>query len=231
MTLADTGAAYSYDVAVVRPMTAADAAFAAALHESALPHGFFGRLGRPFLQAYYESFIASPHAVAFVADSTAGPAGVLVGTVRNAAHYSWVLRNRGQHLAWRGVIALLARPAQLWLFLRTRVGRYVRGAARLRPTPSRNHREAPSMAGAAFGQPAVLTHVAVSAESRGTGAGGALVAAFLRTAKGARCREAILVTLAGPEGAGPFYRRLGWTLRDTHDDHDGRLLECYRRRL
>ena len=45
------------------------------------------------------------------------------------------------------------------------------------------------------------------------------------------CAEVVLVTLAGPAGAGRFYRRLGWTLRDRHDDHDGRLLECYSWRL
>ncbi|HVM18486.1 MAG TPA: hypothetical protein VM307_00840, partial [Egibacteraceae bacterium] len=77
---------YLADVAVVRPMTHDDVDFAAALHEVALDHGFFGRLGRRFLAAYYESFVASPHAVAYVSESGEGLSGMLVGTVRNGAH-------------------------------------------------------------------------------------------------------------------------------------------------
>src|SRR5687767_7651024 len=77
MTLADHGAVPSSDVVVVRQMTAHDVAFAAALHETALPHGFFGRLGPRFLSSYYQAFVDSPHAVAFVAQSHAGPVGVI----------------------------------------------------------------------------------------------------------------------------------------------------------
>lgn len=230
MTLADTGAAVAHELAVVRRMTTADAQWAAELHAEALPHGFFARLGPAFLARYYETFIASPHAVAFIADSTDGPAGVLVGTTRNRLHYSWVLRQRGARMVLRGLTAMLARPGVLLLFLRTRLGWYLGGALRFarravtrafQSTPSGQHRR----------QPAVLTHVAVDSASRGTGAGSALVASFVQAARAAGCADAVLVTLAGPAGAGPFYRRLGWTLRDRHDDRDGRLLECYQRRL
>ncbi len=227
MTLANTGAAYRSELAVVRRMTAADAAWAAALHEHALPHGFFARLGRRFLTAYYETFIASPYAVAFVADTADGPAGVLVGTTRNSAHYSWVLRSRGRRLVERGAAGLLVRPPTLLFFLRTRLGWYL--GAMLRWS-TRMFRAAPRRA-PGHAQPAVLTHVAVDEDLRRCGAGAALVAAFVDAAAAAGCDEAVLVTLAGPVGAGPFYRRLGWTLRDRHDDHDGRLLECYYRRL
>ena len=230
MTLADTGAAGASELAVVRRMTTADSRWAAELHADALPHGFFARLGPAFLARYYETFIASPHAVAFIADSTDGPAGVLVGTMRNRLHYSWVLRERGARLALRGMAAMLARPGVLLLFLRTRLGWYLGGALRMaRRAVSRTFRSAP--AGQNRRQPAVLTHVAVDPAVRGSGAGSALVASFVQSAKTAGCAEAVLVTLAGPAGAGPFYRRLGWTLRDRHDDHDGRLLECYQRRL
>jgi GNAT superfamily N-acetyltransferase len=200
------------------------------LHGEALPHGFFARLGHRFLQAYYDSFVASPHAVAFIADAADGPAGMLVGTVRNGAHYSWVLRRHGGRLIGRGLAALLTSPRVLLLFLRTRLARYSGGILRFaRRSLAGVFRSRPP--GPAVRQPAVLTHVAVSPAARGTGAGSALVATFTQAATAAGCSEAVLVTLAGPAGAGPFYRRLGWTLRDRHDDHDGRLLECYYRRL
>lgn len=230
MTLADTGAAVAPELAVVRRMTTDDARWAGELHAQALPHGFFARLGPGFLARYYETFVDSPQAVAFIADSPDGPAGVLVGTVRNRLHYSWVLRQRGARLVRAGMAAMLARPAVLVLFLRTRLAWYLGGALRLaRRKVLRPFRSRPQSRPRR--QPAVLTHVAVTDHARGTGAGSALVSSFVQAARSAGCEEAVLVTLAGPAGAGPFYRRLGWTLRDRHDDHDGRLLECYQRRL
>ena len=230
MTLADHGAAASTDVVVVRPMTHDDVAFAAALHETALPHGFFGRLGPRFLACYYQSFVASPHAVAFVAQGPAGPVGVIVGTVRNGAHYSWVLRRRGRTLTLRAATWLTTHPSQLLFFLRTRLGWYLSGLLRFgRRAVARRLHGGTERACAA--QPAVLTHLAVTPFGRGAGVGGALVEQFTTAARLAGCQEAVLVTFAGPEGAGPFYRRLGWTRRDVHHDHDGRLVECYDRRL
>ena len=227
MTLPEPGAAASTQVAVVRGMTTADVGFAAVLHHTALPHGFFARLGTSFLLAYYESFVASPYAVALVAQGASGPAGVLVGTVRTSQHYSWVLRRFGRRLVARGAVALLRRPGLLIFFGRTRLGWYSR--ALLRAGRRSLHRSQPS--GGAAREPAVLTHVAVTPFGRGTGTGAALVREFVDAAHAAGCRQAVLVTLAGADGAGRFYQRLGWIRRDVHRDHDGRLVECYERRL
>ena len=213
--------------AVVRPMAAADLAFAAALHEKALPHGFFGRLGTRFLKAYYETFSASPHAVALVAQTPAGRAGVLVGTW--GPHYTWVLRNRWGTLALRGLFALLTRPREFRFFLRTRTGRYTRALLRLVKRRSQvRSADTPADTPPA---PAVLTHVAVAEGTRGQGVGQGLVDAFLAAAREAGCHEASLVTLQGPDGAGHFYRRLGWTLTAERADFDGRMVECFCRRL
>jgi GNAT superfamily N-acetyltransferase len=231
MTLADAGAAYHHDLAVVRPMTAADAVWAGGLHANALPHGFFARLGQRFLTAYYQTFVDSPYAVARVAEGPQGPAGMVVGTVRNSAHYSWVLRRRGGVLVSRGLVALLRRPSAMSLFLRTRLGWYSRAMLRFARRGLVRPFTQPPPRSSAPTQPAVLAHIAVAEDARGTGAGAALVAVFVDAAKAAGCGEAVLVTLAGPAGAGRFYRRLGWTLRERHDDRDGRLLECYARRL
>lgn len=225
MTLAHPSTASPTAMVVVRPMSPEDHGFAAALHEKALGHGFFGRLGTGFLGAYYDSYIASPHGVAFIAQTDDGPAGFLVGTF--GPHSSWVLRNRWMPLVWRGLVALLARPSELGLFLRTRIGRYARGLLRLGGFTTGRARS-----GARRGKsPAVLMHVAVSDEARGLGVGGALVDAFLDAARRAGASEACLVTLAGDDGAGAFYRRLGWNLQAVREDRDGRPIECYCRRL
>ena len=228
MTLPEPGAAASTQAAVVRGMTTADVGFAAVLHHTALPHGFFARLGTSFLLCYYESFVASPHAVALVAQGPSGPAGVLVGTVRTSQHYSWVLRRFGPRLVLRGAVALLRKPRLLAFFVRTRLGWYSAALLRIGRRAVRRGR---AQAAAGAPEPAVLTHVAVTPFGRGTGTGAALVREFVDAAHAAGCRHAVLVTLAGPEGAGRFYQRLGWIRRDVHRDHDSRLVECYERRL
>lgn len=210
----------------MRRMTTADVGFAAVLHHTALPHGFFARLGTGFLLCYYESFVTSPHAVALVAQGASGPAGVLVGTVRNGEHYAWVLRHYGPRLVGRALACLLRHPSQLAFFVRTRLGWY--SAALLRMGGRAAARRERNGDGP---EPAVLTHVAVTPFGRGSGTGGALVREFVDAAQAAGCSSAVLVTLAGPEGAGRFYQRLGWIRRDEHRDHDGRPVECYERRL
>ena len=197
MSLADPQTTSARAVAGDRPMTAADAAFAAALHEKALPHGFFGRLGVRCLTADYLSFCNSPHVVAFVAETADGPAGSLVGTLCTGSHYSCVLRNQGVMLTRGGLVALLARPAERMFFLRTRLGRYLAGLLRFW---RRTH-------------------------------GGALVEAFVESARRTECRDACLVTLADERGAGAFYRGLGWQLQGVREDRDGQMLESYCRQL
>ena len=222
MTLADSTAPTSTAAVVVRPLRHRDQGFAAALHEAALPHGFFGRLGTGFLSAYHESFLASPHAVAYVAETRDGRVGFLVGTF--GPHNAWVVRNRWMKLAIRGALALLSRPSELVFFLRTRTLSYVQRLLKARAggTATRPHRTAP---------PAVLTHVAVAPAARGLGVGEALVEAFLDAARKTGATEACLVTLAGPDGAGRFYQRLGWDLHEVRQDRDGRPIEHYCRRL
>lgn len=217
-----------------RPLQPVDLPFAAALHAAALPHGFFARLGSPFLRVYYTGYLRSPYAVALVAErhgDVREPLGVLVGTLDTAAHNRWVLRHHGLRLALAGAVALLTRPRELRLFLRTRVGRYLRAVARARgraPAAS----PAPEGGAAMTAAPAVLTHVAVTPAARGNGSGRALVQAFLAAARQAGRTEAQLVTLAEPgTGAGKFYVQLGWTVVRERPDHDGRPVRLYRTTL
>jgi GNAT superfamily N-acetyltransferase len=218
MTLVDPRARFSTAVVVVRPMRPRDREFTAALQQQALPHGFFARLGTPFLRAYHETFMASPHGIALVAETHDGPAGFVVGTF--GPHSAWVLRNRWMTLVWRGALALLARPAELVFFLRTRTLSYARRLLRRSRSgpPVRRRRTKP---------PAVLTHVAVAPAARGNGVGEELVDAFLDAAEAAGAEQVCLVTLAGRDGAGRFYQRLGWDLDGVREDRDGRAIECY----
>jgi ribosomal protein S18 acetylase RimI-like enzyme len=222
----------------VRAMTEQDRRWAAALHARCLPHGFFASLGPRFLDAYYGSFLGSPYAVALVAESPAAPesppveAGVLVGTTANAAHYRHVLRSAGPRLALAGALALLGRPRQLAVFLRFRAGRYLNALRRFRRRPAPASTPRQQRPRGRRGAPvSVLTHVSVAEFARGSGAGKALVQTFLDAARDAGAAETQLVTLAGPEGAGGFYERLGWTRTGEHPDHDGRPVETWTRRL
>lgn len=208
----------------LRPLDLRDLAFTAALHAQALPHGFFADLGPRFLRGYHATFLDSPHAVAFVATLGGHPAGVLVGILDPALHTRWVLRRRGMKLALRGALALAVRPRVALRFLRTRVRRYAHAWLRHR------HRPAEQAPTAESSQPAILSHVAVVPAARGTGAGAALVRAFEEAARRSAPR-AILTTIDGPDGAGPFYARLGWERTTIRRTHDGLPMEEWTRTL
>lgn len=197
-------------MSAVRPAVTADLRGTAHLHRTQLPDGFFARLGAGFLRRYHATFLASPHAVAFVVGESAEPLGFLVGTLDNRPHYRFVVRRLGLGLAARAGAAILARPALLWLFLRTRALRYARWVVRY-PLRSRASAATGTAVDGAPSVPtvAVLTHVAVSDAAQGHGTGRALVAAFLDAARAAGADEARLVTTAGGR-AEAFYERLGW---------------------
>jgi ribosomal protein S18 acetylase RimI-like enzyme len=212
---------------VVRAATRRDLRTMARLHRTHLPGGFFARLGRGFLRAYHATFLASPLAVALVVTDPAGtsPAGFLVGTLRNRAHYRWVLRRAGPTLAVRFAAALGCRPRLAWLFLRTRVGRYLRWLGRY-PLQRWGNRAGATPASASpptetGARPvAVLTHVVVDEALRGRGAGRRLVDAFVDAARQAGAAEARLVTDVDG-GAARFYEQLGWAAVEDRSGADG----------
>ena len=108
------------------------------LHRRYLSSGIFPRMGLRFLSRYHETFVASPGGVALSARHDGEFVGFLLGTVDNAAHYRWVVNERGMVLARSGVAALLLRPHVAWSFATTRLGRYLRGLRRL-SRPDRMH--------------------------------------------------------------------------------------------
>lgn len=203
----------------LRAMERTDLPFAAVLHRRCLRHGLFPELGPRFLAAYLGTFVASPYAVAIVADGIDEPAGFLVGTLDDRAHYRHVLRRHGLRLAALGAVALAVRPRVAGRFARTRAARYLRGGLRLARTPTT---AAPAPAAG------VIAHVAVTPAGRGQGVGAALVEGFVDHARSAQLPVVRLVTRADGDGAGAFYRRLGWQEDGCFDDRDGLTWTRYR---
>lgn len=194
----------------VRPLTEADAPFAADLHAEALPNGIIARLGRRGLRAYYRGFARSPHAIAWLAEREA-PVGMVVGTADPSAHRRWVRRHHATRLALPVAGALVRHPVFVGQFAAERLARLVRTKRRRGPAPGPR------------ASSAVLSHVAVSAKARGSGAGTALVEAFTAASRRAGINTVQLVTpLDG--GAVEFYDRLGWRRVADTVGRDGRRL-------
>ncbi|NHA01282.1 GNAT family N-acetyltransferase [Nocardioides sp. W3-2-3] len=189
---------------------------------TSFPRGFFARLGPRFLRRYYRTFLDGPLAVALVVEVAGMPAGYLAGILDPAPHRRLLLAYHGLALATCGLLGLMRRPAVLAKFLVTRARRYV--VALL----VRNHATVKHFAGPRL---AVLSHVVVAKDCRGSGLGTVLVDAFLDHARAAQRDRACLVTIAGTGGAGEFYAKSGWThIRDS-TGVDGRRLSYYERDL
>jgi ribosomal protein S18 acetylase RimI-like enzyme len=226
----------------IREATRRDLRATARIHRAELPAGFFAALGTAFLRRYHASFLASPFGVALVAVDHArdgAPVGFLVGTLRNRAHYRWVLRRCGPQLGARLLVGLAARPRLAWFFLRTRAGRYLRWIGRypLRGLADRRRASSPRRTPEARSEDelppapiAVLTHVAVDPTARGLGAGRRLVDAFVERATADVAAEVRLVTEAGGAANG-FYERLGWTAAAARPNADGAAVREYRKPL
>lgn len=208
----------------VRPARPSDLERTAAIHARCLPGGFFAQLGAGFLARYHATFVAGPLARLLVAEDRGTVVGFLAGTVDNRRHYREVVRGRPWRLAASGLAALAADRHLAVAFLRTRTRRYALAFAR-QLLPGRLTAGGRAEAGTL----GVLTHVAVLDEARGSGAGRALVDAFVVEARTAGARELRLVTATGG-GAPAFYRKLGWGSLGTRRAGDGTFVEEFVRR-
>ncbi|MGJ7440353.1 GNAT family N-acetyltransferase [Aquipuribacter sp. MA13-6] len=220
---------------VVRPATPADVEFTARSHRHHLPHGLFPLLGEPFMRRWHATFLDAPHGVALVAvqAGTTGErrVGFLVGAVDQVAHVQHVVHRHRWRLGIVGALSLLIRPRLALHFLQTRAPSYLRRLTGRPAVPaSQEHLHGDSGTRRTGGRPdpiAVITAVAVTPDGRGAGVGAALVAAFVARAHAARTPQAQLATLAGTDGAGPFYEALGWQRGDVHPTRDGALMATY----
>lgn len=223
---------------VVRPATARDLQAMARWHCRHLRHGLFPLLGQRFVRHWHATFLGSPHGLALVAEETRTPdpvaVGFLVGSTDQVRHVDHVIRRHRLQLGLVGLLALAARP-RLWRhFFQTRSRRYLQrllGRSTSAPQGTTTGMGPRDEAGAASGQKphvAVITAVVVEPSARGSGAGTALVSSFISMATAAGAPEAQLVTMAGPAGKGPFYRKLGWQQIDEHSTRDGAVMSTYR---
>lgn len=178
------------------------------------------------MREYHRSFRQSPHAVALVCDDAGQPAGFVVGTVGNRAHYRWVLRNHGWRLAMLALLGLVRHPWLLTTVARRRLVPYAVALGRM----ACDRRGAPAPVDGE-GPVAVLTHVAVATMWQGNGMGGVLVDEFLRAAAERRAAVARLSTLSGSDGAAAFYLRRGWRHVTRARDWDGREITVLSRDL
>lgn len=218
----------------VRPSTPADVDAIVDLHLQHLPHGLFPRLGTAFMRRYHRTFIELERGISLVAvvPDPPGPdvvIGFVCGSTDQRRYVADVLGAARGPLLLAGAAGLVRHPFLLLHFVRTRSRRYVRRIVRaLRP--SRHDRQGEVERGET--RPvAVLSAVVVSPTARAGGAGAALVAGLVERVQRAGTRTIELVTLAGPDGAVPFYRALGWTEVGTHEDKDGHEVVRFRMEL
>ncbi|MGB8946810.1 MAG: GNAT family N-acetyltransferase [Streptomyces sp.] len=191
-------------------MTAEDLPFVVREHSTHFPDSLFARLGPKFLASYTTTYLAAPHARAYVAELAGHPCGFLIGTIDPPRHRRHLLRVHGPRLAALGFAALTRRPRPTLHFLWTRLGR-----SHGRPPRADSRRTA------------VLDYLVVAQQRRSRGVGAALIQNFVWDAARTECRRVSLCTAAGPEGAGAYYRRLGWRHTGERATPDGRRLDVY----
>jgi GNAT superfamily N-acetyltransferase len=207
-------------------MSTSDLGFVVREHRQHFPDGFFARLGRGFLVEYYRAFLTSAKSRTVVAELDDTPVGYLVGVTDPAAHRNHVVQRHGRTLVVRAAAAMLVRPSLAYCFLRTRVGLYTRKLLRRRPRAASGGPVGCNEDAAAT---AVLTHVAVAPEAQSIGIGSAMIDWFDQEVAAVGCDRLALVTSSGQNGAGPYYRRRGWTARGERCTPDGMRLTTYER--
>lgn len=215
----------------VRPLAPGETREAARLHGRELPHEFLMRFGTAFLDRYYRAFVESPHAAALVVvEPRSGRVdGVLIATFDTRAHYACLVRRHGAALAWHAGLQALRHPSLARDLLRTRLWRYGRGILRNLARSSEKSSAVPVKTPAE--RVGFLTYVAVAAERRGRGIGGALVAAYEGLAREAGLERLELVTAPDERGAGSFYARMGWKFAGERVSRSGERYALYIRYL
>jgi GNAT superfamily N-acetyltransferase len=224
----------------VRPLAPSDVRASSRLHGEVLHMEFLARCGPGFLRSYHRAWMASPDGLALAAVEGDGSlVGVLLGALRPASHFRFMVRRHGPVLAARLLLAALTRPSLARELVATRLLRYLRGLGRmaagvLRRTPKTAGTAAagsgpPPGAGVADSSPQVgeVTHVMVSAVAQGAGAGRALMEEAQRVAAERGIDELVLVT--PPDlAAGAFYEHLGWERDGTLTSRSGEAFVRYR---
>lgn len=187
----------------VRPMRRDDLDEVVSIHLAAFPNFFLTFLGPRFLRVFYDA--VRRDGIALVATANDRVAGFVVGMLDSKAFYRRLWRKRFFHVAVAIAPVVLRHPSTL-----KRVAR--RGVERaFQPAPG-----------------AELMSLAVHPREQHHGAGGALVEAFIASVHASGTESLWLITDAAENDAvKQFYERLGFAVRRTFTNAEGRALVEY----
>lgn len=186
----------------VRPMLRTDLDAVVAIHLAAFPNFFLTFLGPRFLRVFYGAVMQD--GIALVATQDDRVAGFVVGMLDSRSFYRRLWRRRFLHIAMAILPVVLRHPSTL-----RRVAR--RGVARA--------------SDAAPG--AELMSLAVHPREQHRGLGRALVKAFIESVGGESLW--LITDAADNEGVQTFYEALGFTVRRSFTNAEGRALVEYAR--
>lgn len=214
----------------VRTATTRDLPGMARLQVDELPLGLFPQLGPAFVARWHSAFLDSPHAVALVAvrfqsDGTENVVGFLVGSTDRRQFGRELLSRHRLGLAVRGCAALIARPALLCRFLRTRLLPYLHLLGRRRG----DGRADGVFCDEVEERTGDLTAVAVAPAVRRRGVARSLADAYLSRCAAVGAAWVELVT-AIDTSAELFYLGTGWTPLHRSRTRDGVVVQRYGRR-
>lgn|ERR1700682_4423437 len=197
----------------VRRMETRDVAAVVRVHLRSFPGFFLSFLGPSFLRQLYLGIVEDPSGIAFVTDSTdgdtvVGVGGFVAGTDQPEGFYRRLLQRRWWHFGLASAVPALRRPRIVPRLLR----------ALTMPRRSGEH-------GA---DSALLMSIAVEPAGQGTGAGAALVEAFLDEAR-RRGRERVVLTTdaADNDAVNRFYLQRGFSIVRTLATPEGRQMNEY----
>ena len=189
----------------VRRMRPNDLDGVVAIHLAAFPNFFLTFLGPRFLRIFYDAVMRD--GIALVATENDRVAGFVVGMLDSKSFYRRLWRKRFFHVAFAIAPVVLRHPSTLGKVAR-------RGVTRaFQPAPG-----------------AELMSLAVHPREQHRGVGRALVEAFIAAVHDSGTESLWLITDAAENDAvTKFYETLGFTVRRTFTNAEGRALVEYAR--
>jgi ribosomal protein S18 acetylase RimI-like enzyme len=228
----------------VRTMHPTDLDAVVAIHLAAFPNFFLTFLGPRFLRVFYAAAMQDGIALVATIDDRVG--GFVVGMLDSRSFYRRLLLKRSPQVAFAILPVVIRRPSTLVRVLRRAKPRLMegrtptsaraataalpRGSADERVLPPNEADEGVRPADEKPDQGAELMSLAVHPREQHRGLGRALVEAFIARVHEAGAGSLWLITdAADNEGVKTFYETLGFTVRRSFTNGEGRKLVEYAR--
>jgi len=190
---------------IVRRMRRDDLDAVVAIHLAAFPNFFLTFLGPRFLSVFYDAVMHD--GIALIATENDRVAGFVAGMLESKSFYRRLWRKRFLHVAIAILPTVLRHPSTLLRVARRGVGRAFQPASG-----------------------AELMSLAVHPRDQHHGVGRVLVEAFIASVHDAGMESLWLITDAADNDAvQKFYETLGFTLRRSFTNAEGRALVEYAR--